>query len=375
MAAAQQHDLTRRPAHLGALAARLSSSTATVQALKTALAAGVAWALGGQVPGAPPLPYLAPLTAVLTVQLTIAESVSGAVQRTAGAVVGVIMALLVSGYIGVNAFTIAAVVLVAQLIGRLLRLPQVGSAQVVTTALLVLTVGGVTTFAYGVGRVVETLVGALVGVAINALLVPPTHVSAAVDDYRAQAEAVSNELHAIADDLKHGLSAEAATQHLGQTREGARRFAHTRQALQRAEDSLRMNVLRSEQRDELNALGVAIEALERSVVQTRTLARVLADCVATGRPVWLDPSALGVPLAELVEAVAACLHTSVHGQGAELASCKAAALDRQKEVLLRAREAAALLPAEGWLQLGSILSTLERLNADLGQSAGWEDDG
>src|SRR5262249_20094200 len=153
----------------------------------------VAWTLGGMVPGAPPLPYLAPLTAVLTVQLTIAESVSGAVQRTAGAVVGVIMALMVGGFIGVNAFTLAAVVLVAQLIGRLLRLPQVGSAQVVTTALLVLTVGGVTSFTYGVGRVVETLVGALVGVAINALLVPPTHLSAAVDDYHARAAALSAE--------------------------------------------------------------------------------------------------------------------------------------------------------------------------------------
>src|SRR5262249_28291552 len=152
----------------------------------------------------------------------------------------VIMALLVGGFIGVNAFTLAAVVLVAQLIGRLLRLPQVGSAQVVTTALLVLTVGGVTSFTYGVGRVVETLVGALVGVAINALLVPPTHLSAAVDDYHARAAALSAELKDIAGSLKQGLTQEAAAQYLARTREEAHRFTQTHQALKRAEDSLRM---------------------------------------------------------------------------------------------------------------------------------------
>src|SRR4051794_30291614 len=41
------------------------------QALKSALAAGLAWAVGAYVPWGPAQPYLAPLTAILTVQATI----------------------------------------------------------------------------------------------------------------------------------------------------------------------------------------------------------------------------------------------------------------------------------------------------------------
>src|SRR5579884_1773795 len=124
------------------------------QTLKTASAAGLAWLLGGLVPGAPPSPYLAPLTAMLTVQLTVAESVKGALQRTVGATLGVVVALLAGSAVGVNPITVAILVLLAQSIGGLLRLNAVGTTQVMTSALLVLTVGSTTTYSYPVARVV-----------------------------------------------------------------------------------------------------------------------------------------------------------------------------------------------------------------------------
>ncbi len=205
-------------AALARVVARLPFTGTTIQALKAALAAGIAWALGGLVPCAPPIAYLAPQTPMLTVQLTVAESVSGAFQRTAGAVVGVILAVLAVGSVGVTPLTIAALVLVAQGIGRVLHLTTAGTAQVITTAMLVLTIGGATSFTYGFGRVIETIVGGLVGIGINALLVPPSHLSALGAACRGVADALVAEMQSMAAGLADGLTHDMADERLRRAR-------------------------------------------------------------------------------------------------------------------------------------------------------------
>src|SRR3954470_3963676 len=90
------------------------------QALKSALAAGLAWAVGAYVPWGPAQPYLAPLTAILTIQATIAESMQGALQRVLGVAVGVGMAALASHTIGASPLTIALLVVLSQALGSLL---------------------------------------------------------------------------------------------------------------------------------------------------------------------------------------------------------------------------------------------------------------
>ena len=345
-----------------------------LQALKAALAAGLAWSLGGLVPGAPAQPYLAPLTAMLTVQVTIAESVAGAAQRTLGALIGVIVALLLGEFVGVTPLTIAVLVLLAQEAGRLLRLGPVGSAQVMVTALLVLTVGGATSLAYGWARVAETIVGALVGLGINALLVPPTHVPAAGAAYQTLVDALLAELDGLASGLARGLSSETANQCLEAARDLARRFEDTRQALLRAEQGLRFNVLAFRQRAELDARREAVQTLEHTAIQARSLTRALADSVAAGCPAWLAPSVFGQPLAALVRAAARALHAFASGDGQpELDTCKSAFQACREVVIARARAERSLLTgggaADGWVRLGAVLSTLDRLVNDLGTSS------
>ncbi len=352
---------------MGAVA-RLRDSGSGVQALKAALAAGLAWKLGGLIPGAPPLPYLAPLTAMLTVQLTIVESISGALQRTAGAVVGVTVALAVGGAVGVNAVTVAALVLLAQVIGRLLRLTTVGTTQVMTTALLVLTIGGVTSFNYGFGRVVETIVGALIGVGVNALLVPPTHFSEVVTAYRALANALKRDLLDLATCLRDGLTHEVAAQHLERARALERQFEQIRVAFQHAQDSLRMNVFGARQRSELDSYRHAVDTLEHTAIQVRTLTRALDDAVVVGRPSWLDGGIVGKPMADFVQAAAVCLEAFVE-RSSDLDTDVRSALASREVVIARASEARSLLAADGWLQLGSIVSSVERMVNDLGSPA------
>lgn len=357
------------PGALARAVARLWFLRTTAQALKAALAAGLAWALGGLVPGAPAVPYLAPLTAMLTIQLTVAESVTGALQRTAGALVGVVVALVVSGSVGANAVTVAVLVLIAQLIGRALRLNAVSTAQVMTTALLVMTIGGATSSTYAVGRIVETIVGAVIGVAINAFLVPPTYLPAAVAAYEALADALLADLRDLSTSLARGLTPELAQQRLASAREDARRFEQTRQALQRAEDSLRMNLLGARHRADLDGYRQAVQTLEHTAIQVRSLSRSLADAVGMERPAWLDPTALGQPLADLVLAAAACLEAFVQARPDRPSACTSSAHACREAVIARARDGSDLLATDGWLKLGSIVATLDRLLMDIGSAA------
>ena len=351
---------------------RLPPAGALAQPLKAALAAGLAWTVGGLVPGVPGQPYLAPLTAMLTVQLTVAESVSGAAQRTLGTLIGVVVALATGEFVGVTPVTIAALVLLAQAAGRLLRLSPVGSAQVMVTSLLVLTIGGTTSLAYGWARVAETIVGALVGVGINALLVPPTHVPAAGAAYQMLVDGLLGELYGLASGLASGLDSRVANQQLETARDLARRFDDTNRALERAEQGLRFNVLAFRERAELDARRDAVQTLEHTAIQARSLARALADSVADGCPAWLQPAAFGQPLAELVRVAAAALRAFAAGHD-DLATCRAEAQACRVAILARAHAERDVLTADGapdgWVRLGTILGTLDRLIGDLGGSS------
>src|SRR3954452_16235779 len=189
-------DLLRRVQRLGL----------QTQALKSALAAGLAWAVGAYVPWGPAQPYLAPLAAILTIQATIAESLQGALQRVLGVAVGVGMAGIASHTMGVSSPTVALLVVLSQALGSLLGLTIVGTSQVVISALLVLTIGETTAngWLYGWGRISETMVGAAVGIAVNGLVVPPSYVRDAGEAWQSLAARLVEQLEALASELAGG---------------------------------------------------------------------------------------------------------------------------------------------------------------------------
>lgn len=77
---------------------------------KTAGAAGIAWAVGGQVTGVPN-PVLAPLAAVLVVQATVYQTLQSGLRRVVGVVLGVLLALVLGRSIGLNAWSLTFVLL------------------------------------------------------------------------------------------------------------------------------------------------------------------------------------------------------------------------------------------------------------------------
>ncbi|ARF60177.1 hypothetical protein B1H20_01335 [Streptomyces violaceoruber] len=143
-----------------------------VQSLKAAAAAIIAWALTGWWLDAP-MALMAPWAAVALVQGTVYRSLRTAVQLFVMIAAGT---LLAAGAAALTGDTMIAMVVALPLATLLGNLASVGGQGLYasTTALFVLAYGSYSLPAVG-HRLLETLVGAVVGVAVNAVVLPPVH--------------------------------------------------------------------------------------------------------------------------------------------------------------------------------------------------------
>ncbi|MFD5200372.1 aromatic acid exporter family protein [Streptomyces sp. NPDC058375] len=143
-----------------------------VQSLKAAVAAIIAWALTGWWLEAP-MALMAPWAAVALVQGTVYRSLRTAVQIVLMITAGT---LLAAGAAALTGDTMLAVVVALPLATLLGNLAPVGGQGLYapTTALFVLAYGSYSWPAVG-HRLLETLVGAAVGIVVNAVVLPPVH--------------------------------------------------------------------------------------------------------------------------------------------------------------------------------------------------------
>ncbi|MDA8200614.1 MAG: aromatic acid exporter family protein [Thermaerobacter sp.] len=149
----------------------------SLQLTKTALAAGLSWWLAEAL-FSRARPYFAPLAAILTIQVTVAKSVSLGGQRILGVAGGIVVSFAVAHWLGVSAGSVALVVLTAMGLAAALGLGPNAVTQSAITGLLVMALG--TRASYAAARLVDTVLGALVAVLVNALLIPPDATPAAV---------------------------------------------------------------------------------------------------------------------------------------------------------------------------------------------------
>jgi hypothetical protein len=177
-----------------ALTVRGPERRACAQAAKAGVAAVVAWLLAADVFGMPQ-PFLAPYTAIYLVEATVYRSLLSAAQQVGAVAAGVLLAAGVGAVLPTPA-GIGVATVVGLLLGRWRRLGPNGT-WIALTALLVLAVGADSDRVLLVDRLAETVLGAVVGTAVNALLLPPTYrVRAGAAAARAGAE-----LAGLVDDL------------------------------------------------------------------------------------------------------------------------------------------------------------------------------
>jgi uncharacterized membrane protein YgaE (UPF0421/DUF939 family) len=190
-----------------------------------------------------PPPLIAALTALLVVQATLASTLVNGIQRVFSVVAGVALAVLLVSVVGLTWWSLGALVAASIVVGQLLRLgPHV--VEVPISAMLVLGVGHAGgAESIGAGRVVETLVGAVVGVLVNVAFPPAVrtgHVSGAVAAF---ADEIAALLAAAADALGRGpITVELAYQWLEDARRLNRHSSRLDRALVDAEESRRLNL-------------------------------------------------------------------------------------------------------------------------------------
>jgi uncharacterized membrane protein YgaE (UPF0421/DUF939 family) len=257
--------LRRRSRSAAARALRMTG--ATVAAFLVAQLAGL---------HTPP-PLIAALTALLVVQATLTSTLVSGVQRVLSVVSGVAVAAVFVAVVGLTWWSLAALVAASIVVGQLLRLgPQL--VEVPISAMLVLGVGASGAESVGGGRVLETLIGAAVGMLVNVVFPPAVQTR-----YAAQAvEKFAGEIAGVLDDAAGALvagpvSVEQSARWLQDARRLNRHVPRVDRALAHAEESRRLNVRALRTPRVAAGMRAGLDALEYTSVSLRTLFRAVDD--------------------------------------------------------------------------------------------------
>ncbi|MCO5985276.1 aromatic acid exporter family protein [Actinoallomurus spadix] len=252
-----------------------------MQSLKAAGAALLAWVIAAIWLDAP-LAYLAPWVALLMVNATVYRSIVKGVRQLAAVVVGLLAATGAHLLVGDRTLTLASVLIVMTPLAYWRRFGDEG-IYAATTAILVLTSGAPSAHQL-VSRLLETGLGTLVGVGVNALIVPPVHLRGARRTIESVADELAGLLEGAATALRDTWRADTATEWL---RKAERTCAHAEDAwtaIERGRESLWLNPRRPQAEDPDPDPAPALLPLEVVAKRTASLQRTLVDAFAAGMP-------------------------------------------------------------------------------------------
>ncbi|MFE2132990.1 aromatic acid exporter family protein, partial [Streptomyces sp. NPDC059466] len=177
----------RRPGHV-------------VHGVKTLIAALLAW--GVAAPWSPGgSPYLAVATALLMVNAsTVYQSVTKAAQNVVAKLGGLVLALATAWLFGVTAGSVAVIAVVAVLGGP--RRTTDDRLQIASTAVIALAATATAPVGNLLFPALQTLTGAVAGIAVNALVLPPLY----VDESEAAVRDVAHAIGGLLRDMGDGLA-------------------------------------------------------------------------------------------------------------------------------------------------------------------------
>ncbi|MCP8709930.1 FUSC family protein [Streptomyces sp. AC04842] len=172
-----------------------------VQSLKAALAALLAW-LVAQVWLGDPMALMAPWVALVLVQATVYSSLVTGARQFAAICIGALVASGAQAVTDDNTGALALSVPVLVLLSNWRRFGDQG-IYAATTAVFTIASGTVSVEAVG-HRLGQAALGAVIGVAVNALVLPPVHLRDVRENLAALAREAGEVLSAVAEDLREG---------------------------------------------------------------------------------------------------------------------------------------------------------------------------
>ena len=174
----------------------------TLTVVKAASAASLAFAISDHL-GPSRFASLGAVVAVFTVQSSIVSTLGQGLQRVLGNILGVAIASLWVQRVGTSWWSLLIALLVAIAAARRLPLGFAGQAQIPISVLLTVALGPATT-GYGHWRVVDTVIGGVVGILVGVGIPERPSFGPAREAQSAWGDAVAEQLDAIAAELESG---------------------------------------------------------------------------------------------------------------------------------------------------------------------------
>ncbi|GBP99192.1 hypothetical protein SSP531S_05870 [Streptomyces spongiicola] len=344
---------------------------AVVQTVRSTAAAVVSYVIALRLSGEP-VPLTAPLTALLVVQVTLYSTLTTGIRRVNSVVAGVLIAIGFSALVGLSWWSLGLVILASLVIGRFVKVGEF-VPEVAISAMLVLGVTQVTETAWD--RVLETLIGAVVGLLFNVLFVPPVWVgdaSAAINDLSGRMRGL---LAHIAEELGEHTPVARAAARLHEARRLDHDIVQVDAALRQAEESLRLNPRVKEPELSRVVLRTGLDTLEICAVILRVSCRTLTDLAKTQPTGTIFPPAatrglqdLFGHLSDAIGAFTALITTQMSVAGADAEARLSEELSEGRAC--RDRVAAVLLDGlredrRNWQLHGALLAEADRILDEL----------
>lgn len=311
-----------------------------------------------------------PLTALLVVQTSAFSTIKMGGVRVGAVLSGVLVATLLSTWVGLTWWSLAAAIAASLLLAKVLRLGE-QALETPISAMLILAVGNHDVAAET--RILNTLIGAAVGVAFNVIYPPAMPTASARRALRRVVEAAAGPLDSAADALVAGpVTREQVDEWIDRVRSANRDVAHATATITSLRDSRRFNARALGTVDVEPVLTSALDTLEHCLLAVRALfAVVLREMPPAAEPDDPYGGELRGAFAVVLHDTADCLRAfgglvvaEAEGREHDTERALAQSLDMLREtqailtelIMVRAQE-----DTSSWLLRGSILTAVEQV--------------
>ncbi|HEX2704128.1 MAG TPA: FUSC family protein [Candidatus Lustribacter sp.] len=334
-----------------------------------------------------PAPVTGPLTALLVVQATLFATMATGARKVGAVLTGVLLAVGISTVVGLTWWSLGLVVASALVVARLLPLKD-QELEVAISAMLILAVSGSEVVAEL--RVVETLVGAAVGIALNLLFPPRLHTPQATEAVEEVALKTADTLDRSAEKLAGAVRPSDLATWAHELRDIVPLVGEAQTAIDDLSRSRRLNARAVSTPDASDPLRTGLSTIEHVLVAVRALYISMADGVPELRQPALEsePSVESEYASDLRAAFAVVLidvsdtlrafTTLVMAEAAFEGTQADAALEATLERLRETRAILTdLLLSHGdsdeahWLTRGPVVAAIERILREL-DIADWQ---
>lgn len=246
-----------------------------IQVIKTGVASLIAW-FACLLVFPDSIPIFGTIAAIICVQENVSQSLSKSIERFVGVVAGVSVAIGAGLIFGTPSWLFIAAIFASLVLGWALRMTGPSTTQIAISALLVIALGG-QDVAYGTERIIETAIGGVIGVLVNAFLIAPITTSPASLAVRELVEHTADSLDRLAGALRTPQTPEGMQQLLMLARDlrDERREVHA--LLRSARESLKLNPRSRRFREQLQADDELFQRLQHIVTQVLGMSRALTD--------------------------------------------------------------------------------------------------